>query len=1064
MGAEKIFEEYLSRTRSGEEIDFEEFCRDHPRHRDALEALHSAFLEGKTPVVSFEDIDTTARPLQYEQIGPYRLLEKLGEGGFGVVYKAKQREPVERLVALKIMRKGMDSASFLERFEAEKQALATLDHASIVEVYDAGIAPEGEPYFVMRYIDGIPLGRFVRERTVGLERRLELFERICEAIHHAHASAALIHRDLKPDNILVMEEELVEENVPGKQEVGTGAHPARKRERKLLPKVIDFGLVKAVGGPLAGKSITAEGVIMGTPEYMSPEQASLEEREIDFRTDVYSLGVILYGLVTNTVPHSHETLMAEGVWEFPRRLRELEVESPRSRLGALERGSPHGKAEVEVRFRGQLRSDIDRVVMKALAKDRTERYATVADLQDDIARYRRQEAVKAHPPSLLYRARKFVRKHRTAVLSMIAALGLIGAFMVVSHVLEEESKREQVREKLARGRDLWSDFQRLDEETESLKQDWQDRVRDLARPQWLPVWERKEEVDLWARHRKSLEGKEKAFLRATQILREGLNTPADASEEREEIRSLLEEIGRSREEEAFLGGGVPFLPEHFRSLYSRAGGEKRVEVIFHELAITSVPPGAEIYCYRYHFETSEARRIPYPFQPDRVREAVEEGLIHRRVLRVERVWPEEVSRDHPPPFQAGDEIRSVRGSRVDTREDLARALRGVVVEEEVTVVFERGGQECEEGWTPFPLDMLLPEVELDPRLVHSYLQFGLTFSANPLAPVPECRVGKPGENPVRLRLPGGSYLFLFKKSGFVDARLPFVAKKNDAPDSVRIEMFREAEVPQGCLPVSPGVLITGGDPDAFNPMPPDYHPVRGFFMGQHEVTLGQWLEFVNSPGIVERINKAGMFLPRTAEVLGELEVAEPEARIAIIPSDDGEEGARDLLFKNDASVWRLRSTSMRDWPAIGISYLAAIEYLHWRTGQAAKQGHPWRYRLPTNLEWEWAARGADRRFYPWGDYLIWSFCWSTRGSITPLDRVGVSPVDESVFGIRDLAGSVAEHIGERHSQLRNRYYRGGSFDELDAGFFRASSRHSMLPEWVTRHHGLRFVVDIPARE
>jgi serine/threonine protein kinase/Flp pilus assembly protein TadD len=341
-------------------------------------------------------------------IGPYKLLEQIGEGGMGTVWMAQQTEPVKRLVALKVIKAGMDTRQIIARFEAERQALALMDHAHIARVLDGGQTPPAyaggspRPYFVMDLVKGVPITKYCDDHHLTPRQRLELFLPVCQAVQHAHQKG-IIHRDLKPSNVLVA-----------------------LYDGRPVPKVIDFGVAKAAGHSLTDKTlVTGFGNLVGTLEYMSPEQAEVNQLDIDTRSDIYSLGVLLYELLTGTTPFTKKDLEKAGMLEMLRLIREEEPSKPSTKLSTAE-GLPTlaaNRGTEPAKLTKLLRGELDWIVMKALEKDRTRRYETANGFAMDVQRYLSDEAVLACPPSARYRLRKFARRHRSGL--AVAALVLL---------------------------------------------------------------------------------------------------------------------------------------------------------------------------------------------------------------------------------------------------------------------------------------------------------------------------------------------------------------------------------------------------------------------------------------------------------------------------------------------------------------------------------------------------------------------------------------------------------------------------------------------------------------
>ena len=390
---------------------------------------------------------TTAVIPDIREIGPYKLLEVLGEGGMGTIYLAEQTKPIHRRVALKIIKLGMDTRQVIARFESEREALAMMNHPNVAKVLDAGATETGRPYFVMEYVAGIPVTDYCDKHRLNTEERLRLFMDVCHAVQHAHQKG-IIHRDIKPSNVLVA----VQDGEP-------------------TPKVIDFGVAKATQHRLTERTLfTEQGQLIGTPGYMSPEQAEMTALDIDTRTDIYSLGVLLYELLVGALPFDTTTLLQAGFAEIQRVIREVDPPKPSTKLSSLqsERGASatcpirsgskptsliddiahrrHTEPRILIR---QLRGDLDWIVMRAMEKDRTRRYDTANGLAMEIQRYLNNEPVLAGPPSATYRLSKFVRRNRASVYATTAVFLVVLAGAIVSTRLYFRAEAALTKEKAA---------------------------------------------------------------------------------------------------------------------------------------------------------------------------------------------------------------------------------------------------------------------------------------------------------------------------------------------------------------------------------------------------------------------------------------------------------------------------------------------------------------------------------------------------------------------------------------------------------------------------------------
>jgi len=386
------------------------------------EQLRQLFSLGLGETHSEQQIDRTASLDIFMEkpggrIGRYKMLSVLGEGGMGVVYLAQQHQPMKRHVAVKIIKPGMDSKRVIARFEAERQALALLDHPTIAHVYDAVTTETGRPYFVMEFIKGLSITEHCDHHKLTIEERIRLFQQVCQAVQHAHQKG-IIHRDIKPSNILVS-----------------------TQDDQAVPKIIDFGVAKALAQPLTERTLaTEDSQLLGTPEYMSPEQADMATEDIDTRSDIYSLGVLLYVLLTGVLPFDSDTLREGGIENIRKTIRETDPKTPSTRLSSL---GEEAKTVAENRrteigaLAKHLRKELEWIPLKAMRRDRAERYRSASELDDDIDNFLKGKPLMAGPPTASYRLRKFLRRHKALVCGVAAVLvvSLIGTIVSMTFAM-----------------------------------------------------------------------------------------------------------------------------------------------------------------------------------------------------------------------------------------------------------------------------------------------------------------------------------------------------------------------------------------------------------------------------------------------------------------------------------------------------------------------------------------------------------------------------------------------------------------------------------------------------
>ncbi|HEY7426893.1 MAG TPA: protein kinase, partial [Gemmataceae bacterium] len=455
--ANQLFLQALELRSSGARQEYlDEVCAGQAMLRAEVESLLEAnaragsFLE--SPAALPQPAATVEEPILEcpgMAIGPYKLLEQIGEGSFGVVFMAEQQRPVRRKVALKVLKPGMDTRQVVARFEAERQALAIMDHPNIAKVFDGGATPSGRPYFVMELVKGVPLTEFCDHNRLTARQRLELFLFVCQAVQHAHQKG-IIHRDLKPSNVLVS-----------------------RHDTTPVVKVIDFGVAKALGQELTDKTLfTGVNQMIGTPLYMSPEQAGLSDLDVDTRSDIFSLGVLLYELLTGATPFDREQFRTAGYDEIRRIIREEEPARPSTRMSTLGRvgATVSANRQSDPRRLSQLfRGELDWIVMKALEKDRNRRYETASAFAADVQHYLHDEQVQACPPSAWYRFRKFARRNKAALATasvvglaaVVAAAVLATSLVLIAGAHQAEARAEEERKKAVERERRESYFHRI---------------------------------------------------------------------------------------------------------------------------------------------------------------------------------------------------------------------------------------------------------------------------------------------------------------------------------------------------------------------------------------------------------------------------------------------------------------------------------------------------------------------------------------------------------------------------------------------------------------------------
>jgi formylglycine-generating enzyme required for sulfatase activity len=701
--------------------------------------------------------------------------------------------------------------------------------------------------------------------------------------------------------------------------------------------------------------------------------------------------------------------------------------------------------------------------MKALAKERERRYSSAAELAMDIRRHLRHEPVLARPPSVTYRLGKFLKRNRIGVAATAVVLLLVSALAAVNHEVA-------VRRSIARGRDLLSEgTQRagehaaLRERLPRLAAAWEEeRERGAAS---RPIWERAEELARWREHRSAERELEDSFNAAERAFHSALEVLPPGGHDALLVGRAIDQLYYPRLKDALMGAPVRIDPEWIRRLMEERGAGTYTRELEGKgtVSIASDPPGAEVYCFLY--VEHEGRLVPLPYRPG-------EGVVGEPFLEVGGAAAGSV-------FLPGDRILTVEGKPVRSLTDLAQALSGVSWNETASGAVVREGATVPLSWTPFrqPEDAAgaaastaaSAGASAEPRFADPGAQLGLAFSGYPLDFREANRIGVTMRSAaLEVELPKGSYLLVLRTGGdYPDVRYPVLVAGEDLEETVKL--LRREEIPEGFVYVPAGLVRTGGDPAAFQPFAWGSHRVGGVLVSRREVTLEEWTAFLNGAEAEGRIlvDKEGVerLRPQAPDVLGavdELGPQYPALRNGL--KLFGSARVVRMWQRDAAGRWTLAAALLEHAsrvPVPGVHQLLAREYAYWRTQEAVRAGEPWRFRLPAGLEWERAARGADRRLFVWGDYPYFGFAWCLPGGHKQLGYVEQKPFDESPFGVRDLIGSQSEQTSD---QPKKRYglwaYRGGSWNQLDEFYFNIASRHAMLPFESHEHTGLRLVAEL----
>ncbi|HLU49910.1 MAG TPA: SUMF1/EgtB/PvdO family nonheme iron enzyme, partial [Planctomycetota bacterium] len=992
----------------------------------------------------------------------YEIIEKIAQGGMGTIYRVHDHA-LGRTVAMKVCSIGdRDAARGTEgdrtetaRFLDEARITARLDHPGIIPVHDLGTSPDGRAYFLMPLVRGQSLSEIFSLAKKGqdgwnVHRVMALLVRIAQTVAYAH-SKGVIHRDLKPANVMVGRFGQVYvldwglAKVAGEDDRRAAADSPAPKVESSISGDLDLGTTARIDMDSPG--MTRSGTVIGTPVYMSPEQAQGRVEDIDPRTDVYALGAMLYELLAGHPPYcGTDTLAAPAV--ILARVRE----GPPRALREIAPGASH---------------ELVAIVARAMAREPSARYANALELSEDLQAYLDHRVVAAYRTGPLARLRSWCRRHRKRLVAA-AATALISAVGIAS--IDRVTRTRESREILRRAEAHAARFRELDREIPKLVEEWEKARVSIA--EWVPAWSRKEEIESYRRLETARRELDSRFNSAAVDF-SNVDRLSPSRSLAMEARASLAMLYHDRYKDIESGELIVLSPEYYRRQIETLAVEPVIEALDRSTSIdlSTDPPAARVYCFRYE-ECEDTRLVPMPFDP-RTRTVSREPF-----LRVEKIHD---ARRHGEIFAAGDRIVTVRGARIRTMADLARSIHGIEPGGRVPVVIERRGSELELEWIPCSTESPstmndLLELEGEPFALHvPFDQLGLTFESYPLDFSEESLAGETrSDRPLRLELPKGSYLLVLRKDGYTDTRLPIVIPRSKTSETIRL--LRHGDVPPGFVHVPAGPFAYGGDLHAFQSREGGEAEVDGLLIGRHEVTIGEYVEFLNdlhatgrfagdpdsivpeSPAVLAEIAPRRGEGGRQDETRGEAENERDDSAsvpaIAVVP--------RSLVARSGDGPFELsraaRERGVRtDAPVSQVSQLAAIEFAHWRTQRDPR----FSYRLPTDLEWEKAARGADRRSHVWGEYLIWSFSWNNPSVWTPHypPAVGLFSTDESVYGVRDLAGSVSEHTSSRISRSYASR-RGGNWRESDSQNVRIATRNGRVPSGTGTETGFRLVAEL----
>ncbi len=1018
-----------------------------------LEFQNDKFLE-EPAIPNLEAIEEFTDPPKDKnlpKIAGYTLIKRIGEGGMGEVYHAEQITPIKREVAIKVIRQGMDNQDVLARFEGERQALAKFNHPSIATVFDAGKTSEDKPYFAMEFVPGVPLVEYCDKNKLSIDDRLKIFIHICKGISHAH-SAGVIHRDIKPANILVTE---------------FNGEPH--------PKIIDFGIAKALNQKLTEDTFyTQAGQIIGTPVYMSPEQVRPNSEDIGFGADIYSLGVLLFELLTGVLPLNFSDRTNLGIDEIIQSIKNdlpdylssavLKQSDENQSIVALNRNLPLSK------LIKRLKGELNWIVAKCLEKEEGKRYISVPEIESELHRYINGLPILIGPPGIISSLRRLHKKNKKVVNRVgIAAFILLSCLITylwigfTDQLKDRRTFNDLLSSCITQVEDFKQSINNLKAEFSSYK------ILEKSHGKKQQIWEFEPVVfkakEINRIYLSCLKLKNESQAKITQLTSSPMYTAGNKILNiTKEIDYLSEILAKKAEDKEFkyllnypeLRKNGSQNKEKTLIQNNSKKGQKNTKLI-----IKTNPAEAELFCYR--IDEIEHRKIPVPLN-----HKFKEPYSILKIAKIIRTVP----------FKEGDWIKRINGSTIFTTKDFISYIKeNFDKSKPIKVEITREGSLLNVDWIPFPKDSTFDVEDFNKPILDL---FGFSFFGQPLSFDSRSKMGRTSKNQsYSLNLAEGDYLVVIKHPNYLEYRVPISTYSNQDSSLAKLEiianLIKKINAPNGYIHIPKSTFYHGDDPAADTPLNEGKKWVNSFLISKNEISIQEYLKFLNSPEVIEitdpekdEKNTTGWATPRSPIAKKALRQIKARGGGEDVYYEDG----KIRLVPRFPQYWswdrgqkKWKTTLPTDWPVTHIPQLAALEFAFWKTERARNEGKDWIYRLPTDFEWEKAARGMDKRIYVWGNFLVYSYFWNNHANPIEESRkirpTGWITYDESIYGVLGMAGSANEWTNSvKPDNDRFISIRGGGWNKVDKFDFRIATRNGRYPYMSDANNGIRLIVDL----